>query len=254
MKKRPLILFVILWFFSAVGMSPGDAVAQTYNRVYIQGGTTSFATNPEEASLNGLDIPRTEEPPNFMGSGPSIRAGVSFETSRTTALHLELEFQQLVPQTSGETARLLRPDSGDEVQRVTVQGSGKISSLLLQFGVQYAPERIRIGIVQPYLLLSAGTQFSRLADYRLDVRYRDSDQPQLFNTRTVRYDYENDWAWGLNGNVGVGVDIRLFPRYSLFFECRGNGYNNPYGVRSYLTPQAGISIAFETSPYGRSSL
>jgi hypothetical protein len=202
----------------------------------------------------GRRVFRRADVPNFMGNGLAFRVGASFETSRAVAIHVELAFDQLAPQSEHKTARLLQPGPNSNASEITTRGSGRTSSFAFNFGVQFAPERVQFGMIQPYALVSAVGDVTRFSEYGIAITYQTTDEPLRTFRRFLSSRLASTTAIGVGANAGLGVDIRVHRRYSLFAEGRGHAAFAGRGSRFYITPQIGISIALETSRYGRISL
>lgn len=223
-----------------VGLTP--AQAQPYTSFFVQGGRVSLTSN-HELTLDGFRVGDDETAPDVSNGGYSIRAGFRWAQSRSVAMRFEIGYTKYGPRSVDDIVADLRPEPGLELVESRVGGeSGDVTNILLQYGLQYVPEWSRVSIVQPYAIIGVGLQTSTQDDYFVEARFDDPDS--VFDlTRQVSADAPEDRIYGLNGQVGFGLDVLVHSRYSVFAEARGLYLYQEGNDLTSLTPYFGINVA-----------
>lgn len=234
--------FVVAFAFvlTFVGLTP--AQAQPYTSFFVQGGRVSL-TNNHDLALDGFRVGDDETPPDVSNGGYSIRAGFRWAQSNSLAMRFELGYMKYGPRSVDDIVADLRPEPGlDLVESREGGESGDVSGILLQYGLQYVPAWTRVSIVQPYMILGVGLQTSKQDDYFVEARF--DDPSSVFDlTRQVRANAPEGRIWGLNGQAGIGLDVQVHSKYSVFAEVRGLYLYQEANDLTSLTPFFGINVA-----------
>lgn len=233
-----------------VGLTP--AQAQPYTSFFVQGGRVSLTSN-HELSLDGFRVGDDETAPDVSNGGYSIRAGFRWAQSRSVAMRFELGYMKHGPRSVDDIVADLRPEPGLELLDSRAGSeSGDATDILLQYGLQYAPEWSRVNIVQPYAIVGVGLQISNQEDYYVEARFENPDSPLLDLTREVFSNAPDGRTWGLNGQAGFGLDVLVHSKYSVFAEVRGLYLYQEKNDLTNLTPYFGINVALNVdSELGR---